>query len=1106
MPPAALTDLLSRCARAARGDAAPEAELLRRVARRRDSDALAELVRRHAGLVWGVCRRMLRHEADCEDAFQATFLALVRQAPRLDHRRPLAGWLHTVASRVARKAQVRALRRASAAVPADPPAQADVAADVGGRELMATVDEELARLPARLREPVILCCIEGRTRDEAAEALGCSVAAVKSRLERGRRLLRRGLERRGVFVPTALLALGLGTGTVSAALRDRAITSAIGVVPPPVSELAVAVSGPIKLGRWAAAVLAVGVVGLGVAGMAPRADPPAKDPPKAEAAKVETPATRIDRLGDPLPEAALLRLGTTRFRHPGGANMLLLSPDEKTVLTLGWEGLYAWDTITGRERWHSGREELRHDIAVGQTPLALSPDGKAAHFILNGPGFLAIDTATGKSELRRVTSGGRRVVDQFQSIAASPVGKKLALGGPNGVAVCDLEGKVSVRFANNPTRPARDDARDRLLPWMAFSFAKFTSDGKTLAVVGSDSADTIRICTSEGAEVRSIALTKRYLDSAFSPDGSLLAVAERDDAVRVYETATGKRKHEWPVKITRETANENYVFTVAFSPNGKTVVAAASDKLLWVWDASTGKEVGRMKGHGWYPLALAFTKDGKTLYSTGWDGEVRRWDMGTLKQLPLPEGIRGSSVVAAAPDGKTLVYADGDNNLRVVDATTGGEVRTITVPGQAPDQLRFSPDSRALAVGGSSGDKASVCVVDPGTGKVSRRWDWPKGRDPHVTPVALAFSADGARLAAMMYRQNTARVWDLTREGEPLVLKHTEGYGVSFHPDGKTLVTGGWDRKLRLWGAADGKLRKELTVTLPNSIAPDPSGVSNDTRLMAVTYSPDGSRIAGFDLGYRLWLWDADTLKVRAVTNTEDIPRENTLAFSPDGLWVALGGCPGRVRVWDAWSGQLVWDRGRHRSDVHTVSFGHDSRTLMSGGADGLGYLWDLRPKEVPFEKSAALWRSLIGVDGPSAYKAFWGMLDQPDAAVATVAEQGSAFVAKVDPAQVRKWIADLDSAKFATREAAEKELAAHLRAAVPLMKEELAKASSTEQRARLQKLVDEWEAYRPRWMRAVSLLSHVGTPAAKDVLRRWAEADPDGELGRAAARAVNER
>src|SRR5437764_5960650 len=121
MPPVALTALISRSVRAARRETASDADLLRRATRDRDSEALAELVRPHAGLVWGVCRRRLRHEADAEDAFQAIFFALVRQATRLDASRPLAGWLHTVADRIARKPQVQALRRAAAEVPADAP-------------------------------------------------------------------------------------------------------------------------------------------------------------------------------------------------------------------------------------------------------------------------------------------------------------------------------------------------------------------------------------------------------------------------------------------------------------------------------------------------------------------------------------------------------------------------------------------------------------------------------------------------------------------------------------------------------------------------------------------------------------------------------------------------------------------------------------------------------------------------------------------------------------------------------------------------------------------------------------------------------------------------
>jgi RNA polymerase sigma factor (sigma-70 family) len=1103
---ATLTNLLTHCARSARRDAAPDGELLRRVAQTRDSEALAELVRRHSALVWGVCRRRLRHEADAEDAFQAVFLALVRQAPRLDADRPLSGWLHTVADRIARKAQARALKRAAPEVSGDPPGRTDVPAEAGRREFLAAVDEAIAGLPRRLGEPVVLCCIEGHTRDEAAEALGCSVPAVKARLERGRRLLRRALDRRGIALPAALLAIGIGTDPVRAALRDRTVATALGQPSPAVATLVTTTgSFPWKL---VSAFVTVGAIGLTVFGLG-QADPPKDPPPAKEAAppvaRKDEPRPVVDRLGDPLPEAALVRLGTTRFRHPGSVNTLAMTADEKTVLTFGWEGLYSWDTATGKEKWHAAGRDLHTDlnVSVGQTPIVILPDGKRAVAVTNSPLFQVWDVATGKVTLTRIPEGSLRPGEFFDSVDVSPDGKTLALGGGFGVALCDLDGKIVARIGNNRVGN-RNPNDDRLLAWQDFSYPHFAPDGKSLSVATSDSMTTVRLCGLDGNEIRRISLSKRYLDSAFSPDGKLLAVAERDDTVRVYETATGERKYEWPVKITRQVANENYLFRVLFSPEGKTVAVAASDKLIHLWDPTTGKQLGELEGHDWYPRGLVFTKDSKMLYSTGWDGAIRRWDLAARKQLPLPRGIRGSALAAASPDGKTIIYADGDHNLRLVDAVSGEEYLVITIPGLDPDQVAFRADSKQMAVGGKAGEKVAVVVLDPAIGKVLKRFEWPKGNDPHSSVEDLAFSPDGRRLAAMTFRQHTARIWDLTADKEPLILKHKEGYSLSFSPDGKTLVTGGWDKKVRFWDPADGKLRKEFTVELPQGYVVG-GLVRDDVRVFAVAYSPDGTRIAGTDLGGRLWIWDADTMKPRAVTDTKDIPRYNTLAWSPDGLWVATGGAIGKVFVWDGWSGQLVWDRGKHRTDLFRVSFGKDDRTIVSGADDGLGYRWDLRPKDLPAEKPAALWPALIGPDGPAAYRAFWAMLDQPDAAVTAIAEQGKAFTEKVDPAQVRKWIADLDSARFAAREAAEHELAGHLRAAVPLLREILSKSPTEEQRARVQKLLDNWESTRSGRTRAVSVLTHLGTPAAKKVLADWAAADPAGDLGKAAAAALRD-
>ncbi|HZV07764.1 MAG TPA: sigma-70 family RNA polymerase sigma factor [Gemmataceae bacterium] len=214
-----------------------DADLLRRFTQERDASAFEELLERHAALVWGVCRRILLSEADCEDVFQATFLALVRRGGAINARPSLGAWLHTVALRAARKALLRSRRQQPQAILPDRAAPRDVADEAVSRELVRLVDEEIERLPAAVREPLILCCLQGRTRDEAAEALGYSVAAVKRRLERGRDLLRRRLQRRGVQLPAAFLVLGLTASRVSASLRAKALQSVLGSAPATVAAL-----------------------------------------------------------------------------------------------------------------------------------------------------------------------------------------------------------------------------------------------------------------------------------------------------------------------------------------------------------------------------------------------------------------------------------------------------------------------------------------------------------------------------------------------------------------------------------------------------------------------------------------------------------------------------------------------------------------------------------------------------------------------------------------------------------------------------------------------------------------------------------------------------
>ncbi len=177
-----------------------DAELIDRFVARCDGGAFARLVERHGPLVLGVCRRVLRHHHDAEDAFQATFLILARKARHIRRRDALTGWLCKVAYHLAVKLRGSAGRRRQSERqwPQDWPAPAEDRFARG--DLRAALDEELGRLPDRYRVPLVLCCLAGRTRGEAAARLGWTPGTIKMQLERGRRLLRTRLARRGLVL------------------------------------------------------------------------------------------------------------------------------------------------------------------------------------------------------------------------------------------------------------------------------------------------------------------------------------------------------------------------------------------------------------------------------------------------------------------------------------------------------------------------------------------------------------------------------------------------------------------------------------------------------------------------------------------------------------------------------------------------------------------------------------------------------------------------------------------------------------------------------------------------------------------------------------------
>ncbi|HEY7307783.1 MAG TPA: sigma-70 family RNA polymerase sigma factor [Gemmataceae bacterium] len=364
-----VVDHLRRVAGAAESDGLTDRQLLQRFAGQHDDSAFAVLVRRHAALVLGVCCRVLPRVQDAEDVFQATFLVLARKATSTSWRESIGNWLHEVAHRLAVKVRADLARRHIHERQAAAMKPTEARTDESWRELYGMLDEELHRLPQRYRQPLLLCYLEGRTRDQAARQLDWSLWTLHRRLERRLRLLRARLTRRGLTLSSALLAAGVSqqtaTGGIPAVLLATTIraavdftTSARGV---PAHAAALAEEGLKTMSlRKAKVVLALMLVTSLAAGAGalthqlPSATQPETRTPfprETENNKPHAgPRVRTDALGDPLPPGAVARMGTLRLNHFGQLRCLIFSPDSKVLASAGVFGdIRLWDAATGKE-------------------------------------------------------------------------------------------------------------------------------------------------------------------------------------------------------------------------------------------------------------------------------------------------------------------------------------------------------------------------------------------------------------------------------------------------------------------------------------------------------------------------------------------------------------------------------------------------------------------------------------------------------------------------------------------------------------------------------------------------------------------------------------
>jgi RNA polymerase sigma factor (sigma-70 family) len=1097
--------LLQHLRRWAAPPADPETDpvLLERFARNRDEDAFAVLVARHGPMVLRLCRRVLADPHAAEDACQATFLVLGRRAGTLRRPEALAGWLYGVAYRIALKARAAAARRQLRETPAPDPDRPDPhpdpLAEVSARELLRAVEEEVQRLPEVYRLPVILCCLEGLSQEEAARRLGWTPGSVKGRLERGRARLHTRLLRRGLTLTAALAAVaatraasGMPAALTAATVRAAAPFAAGEAITVPartvqLAEEALRLPALLRVKRGLLVLAAcLLLAGTGVLVQLPVASPPTPRPGQAA-----EPNVRGD--GDVLPPGVVARLGSPHLRGAAflgaafspGAGMLAW-PDR-----LGGASVHLWDVAAGREI-----RRLRWDGWAHAA--AFTPDGRL--LATSGDRLRLWDPATGKLLFQSTEQSAG------WTLAFAPDGKTLA---------------VSAGSASEPTVQLWDVAGRRELgrlpgipgaPWTAV----FSPDGRLLAT-GSDGRHLHLWDVSARKEVRTLTVAPPAEEPppvngirntpkgdsvyplAFSPDGrTVLGRIDRPSTTAqgslcLWDAATGAER----VRIDGPAA-----FGV-LSPDGKLLAWAAwrTDDTVHLCDTATGKELRRLPGDPFWVCALAFAADGKTLTAAG-AGELRSWEVASGKELHAHHfgGHRDEVYqVAFSPDGKRLVSMGGEKAVRVWDVASGKElrraVRTCWLWSAAIDA-----DGRVLTLESEGGD---LRLWDAGKGEEYCRL----GAGSALIPAAI--SPDGKRLAL---GGNSVRpalgLWDPASGREVRRLSETPGVGLlTFSADGAALAAAGGDAPvIRVLDTDTGKERR--TLELPRPGQGRPVGFSR------VALSADGRRVAA-TTGERepaLWVWNVDTgHALWHVPYPYVGPRGvSCLAFAPDGWTLAVSqGEP--IRLWEVATGRERHRLEGHLGAVNWLAFAPDGKTLASAGEDTTVLVWDMTPPrpatagQVSAEEWDALWQDLGATDAARAYRALGTLAAAPREAVPFLERRLRALPSPAG--RLARLLADLGADDFAVRERASTELAGLADEAEPALRDLLQHRPAPEVRRRAEQLLQELgqqpipdlSADTLRGLRAVEALERIGTPEAADVLRSLAVETPQTRRSREA-------
>ncbi|MCZ6687981.1 MAG: WD40 repeat domain-containing protein [Planctomycetota bacterium] len=828
------------------------------------------------------------------------------------------------------------------------------------------------------------------------------------------------------------------------------------------------------------------------------------------------------------------------------------SPDGKTLASLTRSnGILLWDLVAGKSREVPGDTVFDPHWAVFSSDLkklavlGVTPDQESK--------LVLRDVDSGE----RLVEFAGHVEDAMYPFGYSEDGNVLISASDEAfIRIWNTETGKERRRLIVP-RPLKEGKPDPNVTALSVWRVALSPDGKTVAAlvyVHRDDTEftTIHVVLLDvvsGQVVRTLHSggegESLYFDwVTFSPDGTRLLMS--GSHICSWDIRTGKRIFQ---------AHQKGDYAV-YSRDGKRILVTGGF-LAHLLDASTGKRVSDMDVLDHWVVALAFTSDGRKVVTGGWDGTVRVWDAATGRQLrrlgKSPESHRGESVdhLHVSPSGRYVVAVDEENRrTRVWDCEKADAVLDVQgVPltaryesyweredsekaekekeshREGVSAIAFSRDDRYLALGANDG--------------TIRLWNLRFGGPESSLPLhkggvaALSFSEDAERLYSWGLDW-TLREIDISTSREIRSIEMHKGEEVilgQFSLDSRWLACGDSTGRLHLWEVATGEERLETKAY--------------DSRFSLLRFSADGRRLLTrgtmnakrvrenfqalregrppphMEIDVLCKVWDPEIGgEVLALTgknrgnnwSQEEVFRilswrqrgsllPTVATLSPDGRTVATEGGPGAVRIWEVATGKMIRSFGADATHAYTLAFSPRGE-IVAANSDNTTLLWRVFPRRsIQTSRDGSkgppdlrdLWKDLAKGDAKRAYEAIGGFGDGKDRAVGFIEERLRPAPIEI-PDRLRVWIANLDEEEYEVRERASERISRMGSAALPALRDALAKGSTVEARVRMKILIDritlpfeEFPSETLRTIRAIQTVERIGTEKAKAFLGRLA-------------------